>query len=271
MPSLRVSTGVRIAYEDTGTGEPLLLIPGTGQGGQLWVLQVAAYRKRYRCITIDNRGAGSSDAPADGYTLPQMAADAVEVLEALGIERAHVSGQSMGTAIGQEMAIRRPDLVHTLQLHSTWDHTAGYPHLERQLTLRRELARRELWDLFALNSPLWLFTPDYVNAHGPELREREAMLFGSHPPAHALAGHFQADIDHDTRGRLAQIKAPTLVTYGSADMITLPAYNLAVQAQIPGARRHVFEGAGHLPFSQVPDEFNAVTLAFLAEHPLPAG
>jgi pimeloyl-ACP methyl ester carboxylesterase len=75
-------------------------------------------------------------------------------------------------------------------------------------------------------------------------------------------------LDHDARGRLGAITAPTLITYGSHDVITLPAYNQAVHAQIPGARLHVFEGAGHLPFSQYPDQFNAVTLAFLAEHPL---
>jgi len=271
MPARRLSTGVTIAYESTGDGEPVLLIPGTGQGGQLWAAQVAAYRDRYRCITIDNRGAGASDAPADGYSIRQMAADAAELLQTLGIDRAHISGQSMGSAIGQELAITYPARVHTLQLHSTWDCTAIYPHLERQLTLRRELAQRELWDLFGLNSPLWLFPPAYVNEHAAELTAREAQLFGSHPPAHALVGHFQADLDYDARGRLGQITAPTLVTYGSHDMITLPAYNQAVLTQIPGAQRHVFEGAGHLPFSQSPSEFNAVTLAFLAEHPLPAG
>lgn len=267
MPAVTLSSGVRIAYEVSGDGEPLLLIPGTGQGGQLWSAQVAAYRHRYRCITIDNRGAGASDAPADGYSIEQMAADAAELLRSLGITRAHISGQSMGSAIGQTLAVTEPALVETLQLHSTWDCTAIYPHLERQLTLRREFARRELWDLFALNSPLWLFPADYVNSHGAELREREQVLFASHPPAHALAGHYQADLDYDARGRLERVTVPTLITYGSLDAITLPAYNQAVLSQIPGAQVHVFEGAGHLPFSQMPEAFNAVTLAFLANHP----
>jgi pimeloyl-ACP methyl ester carboxylesterase len=270
MPDLRLSDGVRIAYEVVGDGEPLLLIPGTGQGGALWALQIPAYLARFRCILVDNRGAGRSDAPTGGYSVRRMADDAAELLRALDVARAHVSGQSMGSAIGQELAINAPELVHTLQLHSTWDRTVAYPHLERQLTLRRELARRDLWDLFAMNSPLWLFPAEFVNAHGDEIRAREAQLFANHPPAHGLAGHFQADLDHDARGRLAGIAAPTLVTYGRHDLVTLPAYNEAVADQIPGARRHVFEAAGHLPFSQCPDEFNAVTLAFMAEHPLSA-
>jgi pimeloyl-ACP methyl ester carboxylesterase len=199
-----------------------------------------------------------------------MADDAAEVLRALGVARAHVSGQSMGSAIGQELALAHPELVHTLQLHSTWDRTAAYPHLERQLTLRRELARRELWDLFAMNSPLWLFPAEFVNARPEEMRAREAQLFANHPTAHGLAGHFQADLDHDARGRLGAIATPTLVTYGRHDLVTLPAYNEDVIAQIPGARRHIFEQAGHLSFAQCPEEFNEVTLAFLADHPLSA-
>ena len=65
-----------------------------------------------------------------------------------------------------------------------------------------------------------------------------------------------------------QIAAPTLITYGTLDLATLPAYNLAVREQIPGSELHVFEGAGHLTFSEFPDDFNAVTLDFLARHPL---
>ena len=266
MPDAQLPTGVRLHFEIVGQGEPLLLLPGTGQGGQLWSLQVPAYSARYRCILVDNRGAGRSEVPEAGYTIRQMADDAAALLEALGIPRAHVSGQSMGSAIAQELAINRPELVATLQLHSTWDRP--YPHLVRQLRLRQELARRELWDLFALNSVLWLFPPEYANEHGAELAEREALLFATHPPARGLVGHYQAGIEHETRGRLGRIRAPTLVTYGTLDLATLPAYNQAVHAQIPGAELHVFAGAGHLTFSERPAEFNRVTLAFLARHPL---
>jgi pimeloyl-ACP methyl ester carboxylesterase len=227
---------------------------------------VPCYSERYRCIVLDNRGAGRSDVPDDGYTIAQMAEDAAAVLRSLGINRAHVSGQSMGSAIGQELALRQPDLVATLQLHSTWDQP--YPHLVRQLRLRQELARRELWDLFAMNSVLSLFTPEFANQHPELLAEREAQLFASPPASRGLVGHYDADMQHNSRGRLDQIRAPTLITYGTLDLATLPAYNLAVHAQIAGAELHVFEGAGHLPFSEFPDDFNAVTLDFLARHPL---
>ena len=92
MPELHLASGVRLAYDVVGEGDPLLLIPGTGQGATLWALQVPCYSERYRCIVLDNRGAGRSDVPEDGYSMLQMADDAAAVLRSLGIDRAHVVG-----------------------------------------------------------------------------------------------------------------------------------------------------------------------------------
>ena len=267
MPDITVATGVCLHFEEVGDGEPLLLIPGTGQGGSLWALQIPAYRERYRCILIDNRGAGASEVTENGYTIRQMAADAVAVLDHLGIERVHVSGQSMGSAIGQELAINWPTRVVSLQLHSTWDQTATYPHLRRQLLFRRELARREAWDLFAQISALWLFPPAYANAHGDELDRQEKLLFANHATSRGLVGHYDADLAHDVHGRLGHIVAPTLITYGSEDSATLPVYNQMVHAAIPRSEVYVFQGAGHLTFRELPDEFNRVTLDFLGRLP----
>jgi pimeloyl-ACP methyl ester carboxylesterase len=266
MPTITVPSGIRIGYEVVGEGDPLLLIPGTGQGGKLWSLQVPEYSPRYTCILLDNRGVGASDVPDEGYDMRQMAEDAAAVLRALGINRAHVSGQSMGSAIAQELAINEPALVGSLQLHSTWDQP--YTHLVRQLRLRQELARRELWDLFAMNSVLSMFTPEFANQHPDLLVERERLLYATPPDSRGLVGHYEADINHHSRGRLSHISAPTLVTYGTRDTAALPAYNEAVIQQIPGAEVYVFEGAGHLTFSEFPELFNSITLAFLASHPL---
>jgi pimeloyl-ACP methyl ester carboxylesterase len=215
---------------------------------------------------LDNRGVGASDVPDDGYNMRQMAEDASAVLRSLGITRAHVSGQSMGSAIAQELAIGEPGLVGSLQLHSTWDQP--YTHLVRQLRLRQELARRELWDLFAMNSVLSMFTPEFANEHPDLLEEREKLLYATPPASRGLVGHYEADIKHHSRGRLRLIAAPTLVTYGTRDTAALPAYNQAVVEQIPDAEVYVFEGAGHLTFSEFPDQFNSISLDFLARHPL---
>jgi len=195
-----------------------------------------------------------------------MAEDAAALLDHLGVKRCHVCGQSMGSAIGQELAIGWPELVHTLQLHSTWDRP--YPHLSRQLLFRRELARREEWELFALNSAQLLFPPAYANLHEDELTRRQALLFEKHATSHGLVGHYDADLAFESVGRLGAIAAPTLITVGSADITTLPEYNRRVHEQIAGSVMHVFEGAGHLPFVEQPELFNWLTLGFLAQHPM---
>ena len=267
MPDVQLPTGVRLHYEIAGEGEPLLLIPGTGQGAGLWVNQVPVYQSRYRCILLDNRGAGGSEVTGGGYTILQMAEDAVALLDHLGIPRAHICGQSMGALIAQEIAAARPDLAASLQLHGTFDRTANYPHLRRQLEIRLELVNRELWEIFGPNSVVWLNPPAYVNEHDAELRQQQERFFKNPPNKKALAGHFQADLDYDAGDRLSRIVAPTLITAGSCDITTLPAYGRAVQAQIAGSNLHIFEGAGHLPFLQLPGEFNKISLTFLQNHP----
>lgn len=266
MPDANLPTGVRIHYEMTGDGPPLLLIPGTGQGGGLWVNQVAAWKSTHCCIQIDNRGAGQSSVPSDGYSIAQMAADAIALIERLRIPRVHLCGQSMGALIAQEFAAARPELVASLQLHSTFDATQKYPHLRRQLEIRLALVRRELWDIFGPNSVVWLNPPDYVNAHDAELTVMQERFFKNLPNPIGLAGHFEADLLYDAGTRLGQITAPTLITVGSQDITTLPSYGMEVQKQIDGAEFHVFDGAGHLPFLQMPDEFNRVAFDFLSRH-----
>jgi pimeloyl-ACP methyl ester carboxylesterase len=119
-----------------------------------------------------------------------------------------------------------------------------------------------------MNSVLSMFTPEFANEHPDLLAEREKLLYATPPASRGLVGHYEADIRHDSRGRLRQIAAPTLVTYGTRDTAALPAYNQAVIEQIPAAEVYVFEGAGHLTFSEFPEQFNSISLDFLARHPL---
>lgn len=264
MPDIALPTGVRLHYEVEGDGAPLVLIPGTGQGGAIWGNQIAFFRDRYRVISLDNRGAGRSEVTEGGYTISQMAADAIALLDEIGLSGVHLCGQSMGAMIAQEIAIERPDLVGTLQLHGTVDHVASYPHLRRQLEIRLALVRNELWEIFGPNSVIWLNPPDYVNAHDDELSLQQERFFKNLPNPKSLAGHFEADLLYDARGRLSQITAPTLITVGSHDITTLPVYGEAVHHQIAGSEFCVFAGGGHLPFLQMPDEFNGIVASFLA-------
>ena len=265
MPDLTLTTGIRMHYERIGSGDPLVLIPGTGQGGGILQSVADALSDRFTCISIDNRGAGGSSLPSDGYSIGQMAADAIALIDALDLGSVNLCGQSMGAMIAQTIAVERPDLVRTLQLHGTTDH-ARYPHLRRQLELRLTLVRNELWELFGLNSAIWLNSPDWVNAHDDELRAQQARFFQNLPDPGALAGHFEADLTYDSQARLTEIRCPTLITAGSHDITTLPAYGDAVHRQIPDSEFVVIEGGGHLPFLTMSHEFNSIARDFLNRH-----
>ena len=124
---LAQTDGAQLHYEIAGKGDPVLLIMGLGMASTAWWRTVPVLAKRLRVITFDNRGAGRSDAPRGPYTLAQLAADAVAVLDAAGEERAHVYGFSLGGMIAQELALRHPERVSKLVLGAT---TPGGRHHE---------------------------------------------------------------------------------------------------------------------------------------------
>src|SRR5215831_4658052 len=104
MPTVRVND-ITVNYEVAGEGEPLLLINGLADDLTSWAYQLEDFARHYRVISFDNRGVGATDKPAGPYTTAQMAGDARGLLDALGVERAHVLGVSMGGMIAQEFAL----------------------------------------------------------------------------------------------------------------------------------------------------------------------
>jgi len=119
------SPGARIAYEEHGEGAPLLLIHGLGYGRWGWGPLLAPLAERYRVLAFDNRGIGASSVPDGPYSARTMAEDAVAVLEAAGVGRAHVVGTSLGGMVAQALAADFPERVDRLVLACT---TPGGPH-----------------------------------------------------------------------------------------------------------------------------------------------
>ena len=116
-----MADGTKIAYSAWGRrdGTPVLMIQGLGMDGRGWALQRGAFGRRHRCLAPDNRGTGDSDAPPGPYDLSEMARDAIAVLDAEGIDRAHVVGASMGGVIAQIIGVMHPDRVRSLTLACT--------------------------------------------------------------------------------------------------------------------------------------------------------
>src|SRR5262245_37164028 len=122
MPRTTVGA-LEIAYDVDGAGDPLLMLMGLGGTRHGWDLVRADFARRHRLVLVDNRDAGESGEASAPYGLGEMATDALGVMDALGIERFHVMGASMGGAIAQHLALQAPTRVASLVLASTWART----------------------------------------------------------------------------------------------------------------------------------------------------
>ena len=119
MPKVKVND-ITINYETQGSGEPLVLIPYLAADNACYAFQVADYSKHFTCISLDPRGAGETDKPDGTYSTELFADDVAAFMGAIGVEKAHVSGLSLGGAIGLWLASKHPERVKTLSLHSCW-------------------------------------------------------------------------------------------------------------------------------------------------------
>jgi len=262
-------------YESCGDGDPLVLIMGTGADHSPWDPAAEVYSRSYRVITFDQRGTGRSDRPADpeSYTIKGMADDVAALLDYFELPVCHVAGMSMGSAIAQEIALRHPDRVATLQLHATWGRTDEW--LRRMFESLGYLLDRPSLEAFVRTDNMWINSASLLNEDPVALAEGEhEMLRDPYAPTHiTLRGHLHADLGHDTLGRLHQIRVPTLITSGELDWQVPMRYGLEVGERIPGSRFHLFKGAraSHNLFSEIAGDFYRVTLKFLSanskEHP----
>jgi pimeloyl-ACP methyl ester carboxylesterase len=253
-------SGVRIAWERRGAGEPLLLIHGLGYARWGWEPVADALAEAHEVVLFDNRGIGESDAPAGPYTVSGMAEDAVAVLDVAGLERAHLLGTSLGGMIALQLVLDHPERVDRLVLACTTPGGAGAaPMPERTVRL--------LGEAQALPSEVAL-RRFIENAFGPDpdpaqieriLRHR---IRAAQAPA-AWAAQAAAGVAFDVWERLAEIRTRTLVLTGDQDAVVDPENSELLAARIPEARFEVFAGCGHLFFWEQPTQFVETVTEFL--------
>lgn len=260
-------------YEVLGQGPPLILLAGTSMDRQAWGFQLPVYAPHFTTVSVDNRGAGQSDAPPDpsSYSVAVMAEDTVALLDSLGIERAHFSGLSLGSAIAQEIALLHPDRVLSLQLHGTWGRSDAWFREAFVNPMTYALDRGDRRFAFKLGQAL-IMSPYYLEHRGPPLVANmvsRCLISNPHLPSEAgFRGQLHADATHDTLERLRQIRVPALITVGEVDMNTPPRYAREVHERIPASRLRLFRGvkASHCSLWELADEFNQVSLDFLLNH-----
>src|SRR5258707_1182666 len=122
MPKVKVND-LNINYEQQGSGEPLILLPFLTADNACYAFQVAEYSKHFTCISMDPRGAGETDKPAGVYSTEMFADDVSAFMQALGVEKAHVMGLSLGAADGMWLAAKYPGKVKSLSIHGGWTKT----------------------------------------------------------------------------------------------------------------------------------------------------
>lgn len=265
MPKV-VANDIETNYEMQGEGEPLILIPYLAADNACYAFQVADYAKQFRCISLDPRGAGESSKPDQPYSTELFADDVAAFMQALGIERAHVMGLSLGAATGMWLAAKHPGRVASLSLHSAWPKTD--PFLRTVVDGWRALATGldDVTEMVILGILPWCLTPDLYAAK-PDYVDSLAAFVRSRPkqPLDAFMRQSAAVQAHDAEAQLSRIDAPTLITFGRWDLVCSTRFEHALLT-IPDSEVHVFEDCAHAAIYEDVPAFNERTLAFLRAH-----
>ena len=270
MAYARATDGVRLHYEALGrkSTPPVLMIQGLGADKHLWDMQRYVLALQYRVIALDNRGAGRSDKPFGHYSLEQMADDAISVLDAEGVEQAHIVGASMGGAISQIIAVRHPERVRSLTLACTA--CRNHPWRRELLKGWADLAASKGMGAMAQEAARWVIGPRSFRRMlpafgwlGPLARGRTAHAFVSQ--VHAIL-----EVDDDVSDQLANVDVPALVVVGNQDILTPRGDSEEIADRLPNAELVVISGAAHGFMVEHATTFNRVLLDFLGRVSAPA-
>jgi len=260
--------GARIYWDEQGHGPPILLIMGLSYPSCMWHRTRPILAAHYLTIALDNRGIGKSDVPAGPYPILLMASDAAAVLEAAGIESAHVFGVSMGGMIAQEFALQYPARVRSLILGCT---AAGGPAAVRaepeviQMLMRREKMSPEQAAEAAVP---FIYDPTTARVR---IDEDLAIRRPWFPSPEGYAAQLQGVLGWEAYSRLGQIIAPTLVIHSESDRLIPPGNANLIAERIPGARLVMIPHASHLFLTDQTEVSHRAILQFLNEQAGSAG
>lgn len=253
------ANGIDMHYVLSGSGPVVMLAHSLGGDHSIWAAQKSALADRHTVLAYDLRGHGRTAATPGAYSFELLAADALALLDALGIDRVSFVGISLGGMIGQALALKAPKRLEKLVLADT---AAAYPP-EARAAWPERIRQIEAGGLEPLVQPTlerW-FTPAFHAAH-PERVAAIGELIRRTPPTgylgccHAIAGL-------DFSARLGAIRTPTLVLVGEQDAGTPPALARVLAAGIPGARLEILPDAAHLGNIEQAKHFNRQLTAFM--------
>ncbi|MGH7875798.1 MAG: alpha/beta fold hydrolase [Candidatus Binatia bacterium] len=274
MPNVKLSSGVDLYYETSGSGEPLVLVPSTGFSAEAWKPAQLPLAKSTNLILHDPRGCGRSVATQQVYSIQQMANDIVALLDHLKIPVAHLVGHSMGGRIALELALDFPGRVKSLIMAASGSGQAPrpgadcIPGLPHWLVIRlvekgfEKALREEYCDTSAF------FTDDY-RKNNPEKIEA---FFQSVWPTHAKLSEYIhliiARHNWEATHRLGDLGCPTLILIGDNDSgrSNHLAQAHSLKERIRNAELKLLKGQSHGFFWQAPEETNQTILQWVSAH-----
>jgi pimeloyl-ACP methyl ester carboxylesterase len=258
---------IELSYAATGSGPAVLAIQGAGLIGRGWKPQIDGLSDQFTFVTFDNRGIGGSARGEGPLTIERMAADALAIADAEGLDRFHVLGHSMGGLIGLHLALTARDRVKSLALLCTFADGRGATRLSWRmlmLALRSRIGTRPMRRLGMMR----MILPDaYIRQHDPTvLASTLGDLFGrdlADQPSIVL-DQLRAMSRYSAIPRLKELsRIPTLVASASQDHIAAPLLGKDIASGIPGARYVEFSDAGHALPIQLAPKVNALLLEHL--------
>lgn len=271
--------GRRVNVLDAGRGDAIVFLHGHSACWQCWLEQIPDFMATHRVIAPDLPGFGHSEMPAGGVSIQGYAQALDDLLGQLGVDAACVVGNSMGGFVATELALTSPQRVERLGLVAAAGLARRYIGLPTELirhpggvalgrvlfgmggvpeAMARTLASRRRGRRLALG---WV-TTSAQTLHPALVLE---LLRGAGGPAAAPAAVALAS--YDFRDRVPEVACPTLIVWGTVDRLVPVACAADYERAIPGARKVIYDGAGHVPMLEQPERFNRDLRAFLEEEP----
>lgn len=265
--------GVRLYYEVSGQGEPIVLIPGLGLDHTYFRYAIPEMEKHFRVVAYDPRGMGQSDRPACEYTMELWAEDVQQLLAHLEISSAHIVGSSLGGCVALALLRKTPAVARSLIL------LAAFSELDRALETNFRM-RINLIEQNGMTGPirdhvlLWTLSREFIETERGK-KAADGLLAGLSRNDPALYAEFLRSIlrfgrvmpGQETEPKfteyLSQITTPTLVVVGDRDILTPVAFSEKIRARMPNAELAVIKECGHITFIEKPEENTRLIVDFL--------
>jgi pimeloyl-ACP methyl ester carboxylesterase len=276
MPKAKLKTGVDLYYEEHGEGVPVILLQGTGFALDVWqphpVLELAPH---HRVIIIDFRGIGRSPCEDTFFSIDQIAADIVELMDHIDLDPAHIVGHSIGGRIGLEIALNYPGRVRSLMMAASGSGSAvrpgedAFPMPQHRLLVRlveRGLKEHVRYEILETEG---YFTDKFRASHPEVVQAFYETAWKNHSDVSWYFRYVMARHSYEATHRLPFLKPPTAVVVGSSDHAGGGAHFPAAKMladRIPNSELKVLDGVSHGFFWEKPDMAAEVLLGWFKSH-----